>query len=189
MPMIRFDDDRYIARRDVTFLRPRVYLKDTGGTVIAAARADMTRLRRRITVYSDIDLTRPILTITGREIVGFCMRYDVTDTAARTPLGSVCRPGFLSTDRARWRLCDTAGREVARIRMTSAASLFSSALSRIVPRTWEVVDVSSGRVAAGFKEKWAAGGIECDVEFCPEGEGFLDRRCVVAGLMLLLYVR
>jgi hypothetical protein len=187
--MTRFDDDRYIARRDVTFLRPRVLLADTGGSVVCTARTDMVRLRRRITVFSEVGPAGPFLIITGREIVGCTMQYDVDDAVSRTPLGSVRRPGLLSTDRARWRLYDEDGREVARILMTSGVSPLSSALKGIFPRTWEVVDAVSGRAAARFKERWVAAGIECDAVFFPADESTVDRRLVVAGLMLLLFVR
>ena len=92
--MTRFIDNRYIARRSVRFLRPRVYLYTTDGAVVCAAGADMVRRRRRITVYSDIDLTGPIFTITGREKFGLTTSYDVVDAESHDTLGSVRRPGL-----------------------------------------------------------------------------------------------
>lgn len=187
--MVRFDDDRYIARRDVTMLFPRVHLKDSGGSVICTARADVARLRRRITVSGGIDNTDTILIITGREMIGCTMTYDVADGASWEILGSVRRAGFLSTDRVRWRLCDGDGREVARIRLAKAPSVLSSALRGLFPRTWEVVVDGVDRVTARFRERWVASGITVDVEFFSREGDLLDRRLVVAGLMLLLFVR
>jgi hypothetical protein len=187
--MIRFDDDRYTARRDVTFLRPRVFLFDAGGSVVSAARAETTRLRRRITIYGDVDLTRPIITVTGRGIVGLAAAYDVADLESEESLGSIHRPGFLSTDRDRWRFFDEGGRETARIRWASAVSPMTTALKGVFPRTWEVVLEGTGEVMARFRERWVAPGITCDVEFFPAGAGAPDRRFIIAGLMLLLFVR
>jgi len=187
--MIHFDDDRYVARRDVTFLRPRVSLSDSGGSVVCAARVGVARLRRRIIVSGDIDLTGPMFTITGQEMVGFSTRYDVTDVESQGTIGSVRRAGLLSTDRARWRLFDKDGQEVARVILTEAPSPVSSAIKGILPRTWEVVISGTDRVAARFRERWVASGITINVTFFPEDGDFLDRRLAIAGLMLLLFVR
>jgi len=187
--MIRFDDDRYTARRDVTFLRPRVFLSDAGGSPVCAARADTVRLKRRITIFGDADLTRPILSVTGREIVGFAAAYDVTDLESGESLGSIRRPGFLSADPSRWRIHDRDGRETARIRRVLTVSVLSTAFKGVFPRTWEVVLGGSGVIVGRFRERWVAPGIECDVEFSPAGADAPDRRLFVAGLMLLLFVR
>jgi len=170
-------------------LFPRVSLSDSGGSVVCTARVKVVRLRRRIAMYADVGHTDPVLIITGREMIGCAMTYDVVDGETREVLGCVRRPGFLSTDRARWRLFDKGEQEVARIRLARAPSPLSSALRGILPRTWEVAADGVDRVSARFQEKWVASGITVDVEFF-SGEGdLLDRRLVVAGLMLLLFVR
>ena len=90
-------------------LNPQVKVSDASGQVVLYTKQKAFKLKEAVTVFADVEQTRPLYTINADRVLDFNARYNIADTAGR-PLGAVARKGRKSLWRAQYEVMDGGGR-------------------------------------------------------------------------------
>jgi len=86
-------------------LNPQVKVSDASGRVVLYTKQKAFKLKEAVTVFADVEQTRPLYTINADRVLDFNARYNIADTAGR-PLGAVARKGRKSLWRAQYEVMD-----------------------------------------------------------------------------------
>ncbi|WP_017651620.1 hypothetical protein [Fortiea contorta] len=86
-------------------LAPQISIVDHQGNLIFHVKQKLFKLKEAITVFADIEQTRPLYYIKADRIIDFSARYDFTDSQGNY-LGGVKRRGLRSLWRARYDIFD-----------------------------------------------------------------------------------
>lgn len=90
-------------------LSPQVKVSDASGQVVLYTKQKAFKLKEAVTVFADVEQTRPLYTINADRVLDFNARYNIADAAGR-PLGSVARKGRKSLWRAQYEVMNGGGR-------------------------------------------------------------------------------
>ena len=90
-------------------LSPQVKVSDASGQVVLYTKQKAFKLKEAVTVFADVEQTRPLYTINADRVLDFNAKYDIADTAGR-PLGAIARKGRKSLWRAQYEVMDGGGR-------------------------------------------------------------------------------
>ena len=89
-------------------LSPQVKVTDAAGQVVLYTKQKAFKLKEAVTVFADVEQTRPLYTIKADRVLDFNARYNITDAAGRQ-LGAVARKGRKSLWRAQYEVLDGGG--------------------------------------------------------------------------------
>ena len=89
-------------------LSPQVKVSDASGRVVLYTKQKAFKLKEAVTVFADVEQTRPLYTINADRVLDFNARYTIADTAGR-PLGAIARKGRKSLWRAQYEVTDGGG--------------------------------------------------------------------------------
>ena len=89
-------------------LSPQVKVSDASGQVVLYTKQKAFKLKEAVTVFADVEQTRPLYTINADRVLDFNARYTIADTAGR-PLGAIARKGRKSLWRAQYEVTDGGG--------------------------------------------------------------------------------
>lgn len=92
-------------------LNPQVKVSDAAGQVVLYTKQKAFKLKEAVTVFADVEQTRPLYTINADRVLDFNARYNIADTAGR-PLGAVARKGRKSLWRAQYEVIDGGGQSL-----------------------------------------------------------------------------
>jgi hypothetical protein len=84
---------------------PQISIVDTQGNLVFYVKQKLFKLKEAITIFADVERTRPLYYIKADRIIDFSARYDFTDEKG-TPIGAVKRQGLKSLWRARYDVFD-----------------------------------------------------------------------------------
>ena len=90
-------------------LNPQVKVSDASGQVVLYTKQKAFKLKEAVTVFADVEQTRPLYTINADRVLDFNAKYNIADTAGRH-LGAVARKGRKSLWRAQYEVTDGGGR-------------------------------------------------------------------------------
>ena len=89
-------------------LSPQVKVTDAAGNVVLYTKKKAFKLKEAVTIFADVEQTRPLYTINADRVLDFNAKYNISDTAGR-PLGAVARKGRKSLWRAQYEVLDGGG--------------------------------------------------------------------------------
>jgi uncharacterized protein YxjI len=182
-----FQQDSFIARQKIFTLAPQFYFYDQQGQVLAFLRKKVFSWKDDIRVFTDATQSFELLRIKGRQIIDFGASFDVADSLSGEKTGTLRRRGWKSILRAEWDILDANEMEVGKIREDSA---WKAALRRLVGNlipqgyTFEL----HGRQVGTAQRTWNIFVPTMNVDFTPDPGKSLDRRLVVAAIVLLMTV-
>jgi hypothetical protein len=80
-------------------------ITDATGNLVAYVKQKAFKLKEAVTVFADVEQTRPIYTINADKVLDFSARYHFRDVNGN-PIGSVKRQGMKSLWKARYEIYD-----------------------------------------------------------------------------------
>ena len=89
-------------------LSPQVKVTDASGQVVLYTKQKAFKLKEAVTVFADVEQTRPLYTINADRVLDFNAKYNMADAAGR-PLGAIARKGRKSLWRAQYEVMDGGG--------------------------------------------------------------------------------
>ncbi len=182
-----FQQDFFVARHKILSFAPKLYIWDQVGCTLAFVRQRVFALRDDVRVFTDETQSFELLRIKGRNIIDFGAAFDVMDSLNGQKAGVLKRRGWKSLLRAEWNILDALDQEIGKIREDSAVlAAVRRVFLRIIPQnfTFEV----DGQVVGTAKQSWNIFAPTMTVDFTTDPGKRLDRRLVVAAIMLLMSV-
>jgi len=182
-----FQQDFFVARRKILSFAPKLYIWDQVGCTLAFVRQRVFALRDDVRVFTDETQSFELLRVKGRTIIDFGAAFDVMDSLNGQKAGVLKRRGWKSLLRAEWNILDALDQEIGKIREDSAVlAAVRRLFLRIIPQnfTFEV----DGQVVGTAKQSWNIFAPTMTVDFTTDPGKRLDRRLVVAAIMLLMSV-
>ncbi len=89
-------------------LSPQVKVTDASGQVVLYTKQKAFKLKEAVTVFADVEQTRPLYTINADRVLDFNAKYNIADASGR-PLGAIARKGRKSLWRAQYEVMDGGG--------------------------------------------------------------------------------
>jgi uncharacterized protein YxjI len=89
-------------------LNPQVKVSDASGQVVLYTKQKAFKLKEAVTVFADVEQTRPLYTINADRVLDFNAKFNIAD-AAGNRLGAVARKGRKSIWRAEYEVLDGGG--------------------------------------------------------------------------------
>jgi uncharacterized protein YxjI len=89
-------------------LNPQVKVTDAAGNVVLYTKQKAFKLKEAVTVFADVEQTRPLYTINADRVLDFNAKYNIDD-AWGNRLGAVARKGRKSLWRAQYEVLDGGG--------------------------------------------------------------------------------
>ena len=89
-------------------LNPQVKVTDAAGRVVLYTKQKAFKLKEAVTVFADVEQTRPLYTINADRVLDFNAKFNIADASGR-PLGAVARRGRKSLWRAESEVLDGGG--------------------------------------------------------------------------------
>ena len=89
-------------------LSPQVKVTDAAGNVALYTKQKAFKLKEAVTVFADVEQTRPLYTINADRVLDFNAKYNIADASGRS-LGAVARKGRKSIWRAQYEVLDGGG--------------------------------------------------------------------------------
>jgi uncharacterized protein YxjI len=182
-----FQQDRFVARQKILSFAPKFFFYDEEGKVLAFLRKKVFVWKDDIRVFTDQTQTFELLRIKGRRIMDFGASFDVTDSIAGEKVGVLKRRGWKSLLRAEWDILDPQDMEIGKIREDSAfLAVVRRLLGHFIPQgyTFEL----QGRFAGTAQRTWNFFVPAMNIDFTQDPGKALDRRLIVAAVVLLMTV-
>jgi uncharacterized protein YxjI len=182
-----FQQDSFVARQKIFTFAPQFFIHDQQGQVLAFLRKKVFSWKDDIRVFTDATQSFELLRIKGRQVIDFGASFDVTDSLSGDKAGTLRRRGWKSILRAEWDILDANEMEIGKVREDSA---FLAAVRRLVTRlipqgyTFEL----HGRTVGRAQRTWNLFVPTMRVDFTPDPGKSLDRRLLVAAIVLLMTV-
>jgi uncharacterized protein YxjI len=89
----------------IVALAPQLSITDAGGNLVGYIKQKMFKLKEEVTVFEDLQQTRPAFQIKADRVIDFSPRFQFTDQLGQT-VGSVKRQGRRSLWRAHYDVCE-----------------------------------------------------------------------------------
>jgi hypothetical protein len=89
-------------------LSPQVKVSDAAGNVVLYTKQKAFKLKEAVTIFADVEQTRPLYTINADRVLDFNAKYNIADATGRH-LGAVARKGRKSIWRAEYDVIDGGG--------------------------------------------------------------------------------
>src|SRR5215218_6298704 len=89
-------------------LSPQAKVTDASGNVVLYTKKKAFKLKEAVTIFADVEQTRPLYTINADRVLDFNAKYNIADASGR-PLGAVARKGRRSIWRAEYEVLDGGG--------------------------------------------------------------------------------
>jgi uncharacterized protein YxjI len=89
-------------------LNPQVKVSDAAGQVVLYTKQKAFKLKEAVTVFADVEQTRPLYTINADRVLDFNAKFNIADAAGRQ-IGAVARKGRKSLWRAEYEVLDGGG--------------------------------------------------------------------------------
>ena len=89
-------------------LSPQVKVSDASGQVVLYTKQKAFKLKEAVTVFADVEQTRPLYTINADRVLDFNAKYNIADASGRS-IGAVARKGRKSLWRAQYEVLDGGG--------------------------------------------------------------------------------
>ncbi len=144
-----FEATTYTIRRKVfTLFGAAFHVYDPSGNVIGYSKQKAFKLKEDIRVFSDVSMSRELLSINARSVIDFSAAYDIVDAPTGEPVGAARRKGWSSLFRDSWELLDAHDHPVASVVEDSKMmAFFRRFLSNLIPQSFSVLASGGGDYA------------------------------------------
>lgn len=85
----------------IVAISPQAAVRDASGNVVLYTKQKAFKLKEAVTVFADVEQTRPLYTINADRVLDFNAKYNIADAAGRH-VGTVARKGRRSLWRAEY---------------------------------------------------------------------------------------
>src|ERR1051326_7068458 len=182
-----FQQDSFVARQKIFSLAPCFYVQDQLGNALAFLRKQVFAWKDEIRVFTDETQTLELLRIKARKIIDWGTAFDVTDSINHQKVGALKRQGWKSVMRKEWTIMDALDQEIGRIREDSAMLAFVRRfITALLPQAYSFE--LGGQQAGTATQNWNLFAPKMYVDFTADPGKRLDRRLVVAAVVLLMAV-
>jgi hypothetical protein len=182
-----FQQDSFVARQKIFSLAPCFYVQDQLGNALAFLRKKVFTWKDEIRVFTDETQTLELLRIKARKIIDWGTAFDVTDSINHQKVGALKRQGWKSVMRKEWTIMDALDQEIGRIREDSAMLAFVRRfITALLPQAYSFE--LGGQQAGTATQNWNLFAPKMYVDFTADPGKRLDRRLVVAAVVLLMAV-
>jgi hypothetical protein len=182
-----FQQDSFVARQKIFSWAPCFYVQDQFGNALAFLRKKVFTWKDDVRVFTDESQSMELLRIKARKIIDWGAAFDVTDSINNQKVGVLKRRGWKSVLRKEWIIMDSFDQEIGRIREDSAVLAFVRRLiTALVPQTFTFE--LGGRQVGTVTQNWNPFAPRMYVDFTADPGKQLDRRLVVAAVVLLMAV-
>ena len=89
-------------------LNPQVKVSDAAGNVVLYTKQKAFKLKESVTVFADVEQTRPLYNINADRVLDFNAKYNIADAWGNS-IGAVARKGRKSLWRAQYEVLDGGG--------------------------------------------------------------------------------
>ncbi len=89
-------------------LSPQVKVTDASGNVVLYTKQKAFKLKEAVTIFADVEQTRPLYTINADRVLDFNAKFNIADATGRH-IGAVARKGRKSIWRAEYDVLDGGG--------------------------------------------------------------------------------
>lgn len=89
-------------------LNPQVKVSDASGQVVLYTKQKAFKLKEAVTVFADVEQTRPLYTINADRVLDFNAKFNIADAWGNS-IGAVARKGRKSLWRAQYEVMDGGG--------------------------------------------------------------------------------
>jgi len=89
-------------------INPQVKVTDASGQVVLYTKRKAFKLKEAVTIFADVEQTRPLYTIDADRVLDFNAKFNIADTSGRS-IGAVARKGRKSIWRAEYEVLDGGG--------------------------------------------------------------------------------
>lgn len=182
-------DHLYGRKKFLTLTGASIHLRAPDGRLLAFSRQKAFRLKEDIRVFTDEEMTDPLLNIQAQSIIDFGASYRVTDARTGELYGSLRRKGFSSMLRDHWEILDPAGAVRGQVREDSAWKAIVRRLNDFValllPQAYDVI--IDGKVVATMRQDYNVFAPKIHIDLSGDGGG-LPRPLAVATVILLLAI-
>lgn len=135
----------------------KFHIRDNADNLIAYLRLKAFKLKSEVRVYNDLSMTKEVLHIKARNVIGFSAAYDVSDPETGRVLGIWKRKGLQSLFKDGWEMCrpDDENMLMGRLEEDSLGMAllrrhFDKISGILFPQSYRVL-ASDGRLLATFK--------------------------------------
>jgi hypothetical protein len=180
-----FQQDHFRARQTRFSMTPKLYFYDQDGKTLAFVRNLGLHWNKELRVFTDPTLSFELLTITPGKRDASEETFAVFDPVNRESVGRIKIPHVVGLQKQEWILADATGLQVGHLQENSAMlGVMRRYLSEAIPQTFTFYgeDCVAGHASL-------ANGIfspEMEVDLRDDDENQLDRRLVIAVLILVL---
>lgn len=182
-----FQQDSFVARQKIFSLAPCFYVHDQLGNALAFLRKKAFTWKDEIRVFTDETQSLELLRIKARKIIDWGTAFDVTDSINNQKVGALKRRGWNSLIRKEWTIMDALDQEVGRVREDSAMLAFVRRfITALLPQTYTFE--LAGQPVGSATQNWNLFAPKMFVDFTADPGKRLDRRLVVASVVLLMAV-
>jgi hypothetical protein len=182
-----FQQDAFVARQKVFSLAPCFFVQDQAGNALAFLRKKVLTLKDEIRVFTDEGQSLELLNIKSRSIIDWGTAFDVTDSINQQKVGALKRRGWKSIIRREWIVLDAFDQEIGRAKEDSMMlALVRRFVTALLPQsyTFEI----GGQEVGTAKQNWNVFAPKMFVDFTADPGKRLDRRLLVAAVVLLMAV-
>jgi hypothetical protein len=180
-----FQQDTFNARQTRFSLTPRLYFYDQDGKTLAFVRNLSFHWNKELRVFSDPTLSFELLTITPTKTENSETTFSVFDPVNNEPVGKVSVPRVSGMQRQEWSLFDLREQHIGQLQENSVMlAVMRRYLSAAFPQTYEFYGENCLFGTASLRNGIFSPEMEIDLR--SDREKRLDRRLVVAALVLVL---
>lgn len=179
-----FLQDRFRARQTRFSLTPKLYFQDEDGKTLAFVRNLSLHWNRELRVFTDPTLSFELLTITPAAEQPNEKSFEVFDPVNRERVGKIRIPHVSGLQKQEWNLFDGAGAQVGHLQENSVMlAALRRYLSEAIPQAYTFY--GEDRIAGHASLMNAIFSPEMEIDLCSDHEKPLDRRLVVAVLVMV----
>lgn len=173
----------YLKRSLVKLVGAEFFIYDQPESLRFLAHMKGFKLKAEITIYTDQAKTKPVMTITARQIVDFSAAYDITDVVTGQKIGVMKRKGLSSIIRDEWQVCGPNDEVIGSLMEDSMLlALVRRFLSGLVPQNYDLV-VGNQRMV-DLKQNFNPFSYHLNIDI---SKGFDPRMAIAAAVLLAAF--
>lgn len=182
-----FQQDAFVARQKIFSIAPCFYIQDQAGNALAFLRKKIFTWKDEIRLFTDESQSLELLHIKARKIIDWGTAFDVTDSINNQKIGALKRRLWKSLVRKEWIVMDAFDQEIGTIKEDSLMlALVRRFITALLPQSYSFE--MAGQQVGTAEQNWNPFAPKMYVDFTSDPARRLDRRLLVAAIVLLMAV-
>lgn len=162
------------------------YIDAPDGRLLFYAKLKAFKLKEDLRLYSDMAMTREVLSIQARQMLDFSGAFDVFDSRNGEKVGVIRRQGFKSIVKDEWTFMDADETEIGTLKEDR---MLLALIRRFVPYGTLIPQLYRGEVrgeeVCTFTQNFNPFTLKLTLDFSMDTQGRLDRRLGIAAALLM----